>query len=63
MSKPKLSLKRRLIRLSLWLVSIAVVFIAYSELLGWQTFAVWMAYNVTKRCPQVNNLPQPLHAF
>jgi hypothetical protein len=60
MTKPPLSLKRRLLRLFLWLAGIAVAFFTYSALLGWQTLYFSMARYTAHREPEVNVVPQPL---
>lgn len=60
MTKSPLSLKRRLLRLFLWLAGIAAVFITYDALLGWQTLYFSMARYTANREPEVNIVPQPL---
>lgn len=60
MTKPKLSLKHRLIRLFLVLSGIAVVFITYVALFGWQTDYYFMAHYTASRVPGVNVVPKPL---
>jgi hypothetical protein len=60
MTKPALSLKRRLFRLFLWLVGIAVAFVTYSALLGYQTDFYLMARYTAYRMPDANVVPQPL---
>jgi hypothetical protein len=60
MTKPPLSLKRRLLRLFLWLGGIALAFIAYSALLGFQTDFYVMSRYTAHHIPEVNVLPQPL---
>lgn len=60
MTKPRLSLKRRLLRLFLWLTGIALAFFTYDALLGWQTMYFSMARYTVHREPDVNVIPQPL---
>lgn len=60
MTKPPLSLKRRLLRLFLWLGGIALVFFAYSALLGSQTVYFSMARYTVHQMPDANVIPQPL---
>lgn len=63
MTKPQLSLKRRLLRLFLWLTGIALSFFTYSALLGWQTMYFSMARYTVHQMPDANVLPQPLMNF
>lgn len=60
MAKPKLPLKRRLLRLFLWLTGIALAFFTYGALLGSQTDSYIMARYTAHEMPEVNIVPQPL---
>lgn len=60
MTKPTLSLKRRLLRLFLWLAGIALAFVTYSALLGAQTNFYLGARYIAHRDPVANIIPQPL---
>lgn len=60
MTKPQLSLKRRLLRLFLWLSGIALAFFTYSAVLGWQTMYFSMARYTVHQVPDANVIPQPL---
>lgn len=60
MAKPQLSLKRRLLRLFLWLGGIALAFFAYGALFGYQTDFYLMARYTAHQEPDANVLPQPL---
>lgn len=60
MKKPKLSLKRRLLRLFLWLAGIALAFFLYGELLGPQTTFYIMAHYLAYKDSTVNIVPRPL---
>jgi hypothetical protein len=60
MAKPQLSLKRRLLRLLLWLAGVALAFITYGALLGAQTNFYFMAHYTAHQVPEVNVVPQPL---
>jgi len=60
MTKSPLSLKRRLLRLSLWLAGIALALLTYGELLGSQTDAYFMAHHTAHNAPEVNISPQSL---
>lgn len=60
MAKPQLSLKRRPLRLFLWIGAIAVVYVIYGALLGAQTNSYLGARYTAHLEPEVNVVPQPL---
>ena len=60
MTKPKLPLKRRLLRLFFWLAGIAVVFVIYGDLFGPHTTFYIMAHYMAYRDSSVNIVPKPL---
>lgn len=60
MTKPRLSLKRRLLRLFLWLSGTALAFFTYGALFGSQTDFYVMARYTAYRMPDTNVVPQPL---
>lgn len=60
MTKPRRSLKRRLLRLFLWLGGIALAFFTYVALLGDQTDFYLMARYTVYQMSDANVVPQPL---